>query len=316
MSSTIHVLETLCRELEAGASLALSAVVATRGSTPQPPGALIGVDESARIVGTLGGGCVEADIRRQAQALLREGCGKVLTFRLDHNWGYDDGMICGGEMDVAIQPLHPGDAFALRVALAQLREGRHAELTIRAMLHGRPVEYRFRVEAPPELVIAGGGHIGRRVAELGQMLGFRVSIIDDRAEFANSRRFPPPTCPVVGPIASTLRDWPIDSRTYIVIVTRGHMHDEEALEAVLTAPARYVGMIGSRRKIQVIFDDLRQRGATEEQLARVVAPIGLDIHAVTTEEIALSIAAQLTQVRRAGYSAVVQGPFQVAEAPA
>ncbi|RME39326.1 MAG: XdhC/CoxI family protein, partial [Planctomycetota bacterium] len=116
--------------------------------------------------------------------------------------------------------------------------------------------------------------------------------------FANADRFPPPMRPVVGDIEETLRGFPIDASTYVVIVTRGHRHDERALAAVVDSPARYIGMIGSRRKIDVIFDGLRRRGVSGERLARVHAPIGLDIGAVTTDEIALSIAAQLVSVRR------------------
>lgn len=312
MSGQIDILEAALRELDAGRGVALAAVVATRGSTPQPPGALLCVDDAAGIVGTLGGGCLEDDARRRARELLARGGGAVLSFDLDHEDG--DGMICGGHMDVLVEALRPGeDRDALAAAVQRLRGGADAELSVRGELGGRPVEFRLRLEAPPNLVIAGGGHVGRLVAELAQRLGFLVSVIDDRVRYANPRRFPPPARPVVGPIAETLRRWPIDARTYIVIVTRGHAHDEGALEAVLASPARYVGMIGSRRKVEAIFAALRDRGATDEQLARVAAPIGLDINAVTTEEIALSIVAQLTRVRRAVRVPLVEGPLPIRE---
>jgi xanthine dehydrogenase accessory factor len=316
VNNPIHVLEAAGSGVRSGARMAIAAVVAARGSTPQPPGALLCVDSAGRVTGTLGGGCVEADIRSRALQLAAAGeAGGVFTFELDHDHGYDDGMICGGEMDVLIQVLErPAQAEALRAAAAELRAGRDATLTLRASSPSGLVEYRLRLDAPPQLLIAGGGHIARVLAQLGQLLGYGVSVIDDRIEFANPQRFPAPMNPVVGDIAVTLRDWPIDARTYVVIVTRGHRHDEASLEAVLGSQARYIGMIGSRRKIQVIFDDLRARGASNEQLARVCAPIGLDIHAVSTEEIALSIAAQLTQVRRAGHPGIVEGPLPVVEA--
>ena len=117
---------------------------------------------------------------------------------------------------------------------------------------------------------------------------------------------------MVGDIEKTLSGWPIDAGTYVVIVTRGHKHDERALGAVLGSPARYIGMIGSRRKIKIIFDDLRESGTTEQQLERVHAPIGLDMNAVTIEEIAVSIAAELVSVRRADYRQCVEGPTPIA----
>ncbi|GAF88589.1 unnamed protein product, partial [marine sediment metagenome] len=177
------------------------------------------------------------------------------------------------------------------------------------------VEYRVRIEATPKLVIAGGGHIGRALAAVTVPLGFHVSVIDDRTEFASTERFPPPIKPTVGNIAEALKRWPIDANSYIVIVTRGHKHDERALGAVLDSPARYIGMIGSKRKIEVIYDNLRHDGAAQEQLDRIHAPIGLAIGAVTPEEIAVSIAAQLVAVRRAGQQREsVAGPFPISDA--
>jgi xanthine dehydrogenase accessory factor len=145
-------------------------------------------------------------------------------------------------------------------------------------------------------------------------LGFTVHVIDDRSEYANADRFPAPVSPVVGEIAGTLAKWPIDSGTYIVVVTRGHKHDEQALAAVLDSSARYIGMIGSKRKVKVIFDDLLHGGASKERLARVHAPVGLDIGAVTVEEIAVSITAQLIAVRRSERHKAVEGPFPIADA--
>ena len=140
-----------------------------------------------------------------------------------------------------------------------------------------------------------------------------VSVIDDREEFANPQRLRPPINPVVGNIAETLADWKIDDNTYIVIVTRGHLGDERVLGAILDSSAKYIGMIGSRRKIGVIFNDLKREGATLAALKRVHAPIGLDINSVTTEEIVLSIAAQLVQIRRQDHQQVIEGPIPLEE---
>lgn len=314
MSDPTQILETVLREVDAGRPAALCAVVATRGSTPQAPGALLCVDEAGQITGTVGGGCVEAEIRRRAHQLLSTERGGLFTFDLDHDYGFDDGLICGGHMDVAIRVFsQPGQTRGLREAAQRVRVGEAVTLPVRVQTPEGMVEYRIRIEAPPRLVIAGGGHIGQALAALVVPLGFHLSVIDDRSSFANPRRFPPPIEPVVGDIAETLRHWPTDANTYIVIVTRGHRHDQQALAAVVDSPAKYIGMIGSRRKIALIFDDLRRRGVTDEQLARVRAPIGLDIKAVTPEEIAVSIAAELISVRRAEYRKSVEGPISVAD---
>ncbi len=300
MGSPADIIEALLREAEQGRRAALCAIVATRGSTPQPAGTIICIDEDAKITGTLGGGCVEADVRRQAHQLLTDGRSRLITFALDNDFGYDDGMICGGQMDVAVVIVSSSSETAdYGEAVRRLREGKDATLPVRVVTTDGPVEYRIRLEAEPRLVIAGAGHISRVLAKVMASLGFGVEVIDDRTSYANAERFPLPIRTTVGDIAATLQSRPIDGNTYVVIVTRGHKHDEKALRAVLDSPAKYVGMIGSRRKVKVIFDDLRHSGATEAQLSRVRAPIGLDIGAVTTDEIALSIAAELVSVRRA-----------------
>lgn len=320
MSDTTHILDTVVREVDAGRSVALCVVVATRGSAPQVPGAMACVTEKGEIIGTVGGGMTEADVIRQARQLL---CSKgrdisipsggVFTFGLDHDRGDETGPICGGQMDIAIAVLWEQDQLQpLRVALDQLCTGHSATIPIRVARSTGPVEYRLNLESTPKLVIAGGGHIGLALATMMVPLGFHISVIDDRGEFASAERFPPPINPIAGDIAKTLTDWPIDANTYVVIVTRDHKHDEQALAAVLDSPAKYVGMIGSRRKIKIIFDNLRLCDATQEQLDRVHSPIGLDVKAVTPEEIAVSIAAELISVRRAEYRKTVEGPIPVA----
>jgi xanthine dehydrogenase accessory factor len=208
-------------------------------------------------------------------------------------------MLCGGQVDVAIA-VYSGaeESSAIEEALRRIDSGGSAEIPMRVAADGKTVVFRVRVAAAPKLVIVGGGHIGRLLAKMMVALDFRVTVLDDRSEFANQDRFPPPITAIAGDIAATLKKWAVDSNTYLVIVTRGHKHDEAALRSILTSPARYFGMIGSRRKIHVVFDDLRHEGASAEQLARVHAPIGLDIGAVSAEEIALSIAAELVSVRR------------------
>lgn len=304
-----RILETIVEEHDKKRRTALCAIVATRGSTPQPAGVLVCVDEAANMVGTLGGGCVEADVRRRAHQQLSKPHGQLLTFKLDSDFGYDDGMICGGQMDIAICPITPSrDIGPYRDALAALETG-EAVVPIVIRSNDREVTYRIRIEPTPKLFIAGAGHISRVLAGLAGSLGFDVHVIDDRADYANENRFSPPTQTHVGNIATVLKEQPIDSTAYVVIVTRGHKHDQAALQAVLESKANYIGMIGSRRKIKVIFDDLQHKGAGDDSLARVHAPIGLDIGAVTSDEIGVSIMAELIQVRRKTQRKSVEGPF-------
>lgn len=308
------VLDAVIAEVSVGRPAALCAIVTTRGSTPLPAGTMLCVNHAAEITGTIGGGCVEAEVRRRAHQMLSAGRSELITFDLDHDFGYDDGMICGGQMDVAVSAISSSDeANGISAARKQLADGQAATLPLRVRAAPGLVEYRVHLETAPELLIAGAGHISKILAPLAMRLGFRVCVIDDRMEYANTNRFALPIRTIVGDIAGTLRTWPIGGHTYVVIVTRGHKHDEKALGSVLDSNARYIGMIGSRRKIKVIFDDLRHQGVPPDQLNRVHAPIGLDIGAVTTEEISLSIAAELVSVRRADRRQAVEGPFPVPE---
>lgn len=156
---------------------------------------------------------------------------------------------------------------------------------------------------PPELIVVGAGHIARPLAALGGLLEFEVTVIDDRAAFASPERFPDADRILVGAIDEELRRRRPGPDSYVVLVTRDHQHDEAALRAVAGAPAAYIGMIGSRRRIREVFRHLTEAGVPAAQLDRVHAPIGLPIGAETPAEIATAIAAQIIQVRHAGRAA-------------
>jgi xanthine dehydrogenase accessory factor len=288
-------------------------VVRTRGSTPQVPGASLLLRGDMESEGTLGGGCVEAEVRQRAYAYLRQNESGVLDFVLDHDFGWDDGLICGGRMDIAVMTVSSPDQLApFEQAADDLRAHRRARVPLRVRTEEGLVEYRLNVDPAPRLIIAGGGHVGLAVARLCGELDFNITVIDDREKFANAERFGPDVDCRVGPIDEILAGMALDEGCFIVIVTRGHIHDERALKAVVGSSARYIGMIGSRRKIKLILDDLREAGVGEELLQRVHAPIGLPIGAVTVREIAVSIAAELIQVRRARQGPQVEGPVLVA----
>jgi len=316
MHHVLPLLEAALEELRAGRRVALCAVVTASGSTPQIPGAILILHDDTRIAGTLGGGCVEAEVRRQALHLLRQGQSRVLSFRLDHDYGWDDGLICGGRLNVAVRSLAAErDAAPLAEVCDALRGSAEATLPLRVETDSGSAEYRIAFEAIPKLLIAGAGHVGLEVARQCVRLDFRVRVYDDRADLLSTERFPDPIERVVGPIDKCLAAEAVDANTYIVVVTRGHRHDEQALAAVVRSPAKYIGMIGSKRKCKVIFDDLASRGIEPALIERVHAPIGLPIDAVTVPEIGTSIAAQLVAVRREGCRRVrtVCGPFPVAD---
>jgi xanthine dehydrogenase accessory factor len=293
------VLREIITHCTAGERLALCVVVGSRGSTPQEVGAKMLVLVDGRTVGTLGGGCVEAEVRRRALELMPAGVSKRLQFRLDHDYGWDDGLICGGTMDILVHLLDgPGSAGPFQRAADDLAAGNVATITLPDPDGTSEAAYVDQIEPAPRLVIAGAGHVGQSLAEIAAGLGFGVTIIDDRADCASQERFPRARHRIVGEIEAELRRVPIDVRTYVVIVTRGHRHDGKALAAVLDSPAKYVGLIGSKRKVMTIFADLLAQGASIDALCRVHAPVGLEIGAVTVPEIALSIAAELVAVRR------------------
>jgi xanthine dehydrogenase accessory factor len=295
----LSILPELATRVRLGERVALCTIVRTSGSTPQEKGAAMLVLQDGKTLGTLGGGCVEAEVRVRAQRCMAESQSRLLNFRLDHDYGWDDGLVCGGFMDVAVQVIGSPDAAApFETLIASARAGNPASLVIDVTdEHQQPARFELPVTPPPRLLIAGAGHVGQALAELAARLDFLVTVLDDRTDFASSSRFPDARC-IVGDIEVELRKFPVDPHSFIVIVTRGHKHDARALEAVIRSPACYLGLIGSRRKTRTIFQDLHARGVPLETLAKVHAPIGLEIGAATPAEIAVSIAAEMIAVRR------------------
>ncbi|MBI3037823.1 XdhC family protein [bacterium] len=310
MNLYVPILKHVIKEIEAGRPISICTVVETEGSTPQTPGAMMVIDQTSQTKGTIGGGCVEAEIRRRSFELLQKRSSALVKLSLDHDFGWDDGLICGGTMTIAVTTIDRAESCdSIRKALEDLQNYQPSTIPISVQEKGKSFEYKINIEAEPSLVIAGAGHIGQALANLCVGLEFHVTVIDNRADYANVSRFPPPINVVVNDISTALEKFPIDPVTYIVIVTRGHKHDEQALEAVIRSPAKYIGMIGSKRKVKLIYDGLQSRGITPEMLNRVHSPIGLPINAVTVPEIMVSIAAELIATRRTIRRKIVEGPF-------
>jgi xanthine dehydrogenase accessory factor len=351
-----ELLSELTRALDQGRPCVYCSVVETRGSTPQKAGAAMLVFADGGQSGTLGGGCVEAEVKQRALRLLGEdgGAPGVLTFCLDDNYGWDDGLICGGRMSILADPLaaspngrrdraaeyyrafralveggkgcteavvtearapglHVGDRWlfdAAGRAAAHLGDSAAADLA----RHLTPLEKRPRPSCQGgiaylpilpriTLLIVGGGHVGQAVGRLAAEVDFDVWVLDDRERYASRERFPAAKRLLVGDIGPTLQELArteINPSFYCLVITRGHAHDEEALYHLAPTPAEYVGMIGSKRKIKLIYEDLQARGIPPEVLARVHAPLGLPIGSQTVPEIAVSIVAELIASRNLG----------------
>ena len=292
----LDLLHELLRRVDAGEAVGACVVARTRGSTPQKAGALMLVLSDGRTLGTLGGGCVEAEVRVRALRLMLAGRSRLMTFKLDADYGWDDGLVCGGTMHIAVETVtSPGKWRGVADDLAAGRSAR-LEMTVPDE-GGEAVAFAHEVAPAPRLVVAGAGHVGGALAGIAAGLGFELTVIDDRPDYLSPERFPGATL-VAGDIERALRRLPLGPHSYVVIVTRGHRHDAAALAAVVSSPAKYVGLIGSKRKLATILQRLRDDGVPRADLARVHSPVGLDIGAVTPAEIAVSIAAELVAVRR------------------
>ena len=293
------LLSQIVRRAKLGEAVALCTVVAARGSTPQGKGAAMLVLRDGTSIGTLGGGCVEAEVRVQAQRLMSDNQNRLLHFSLNQDFGWDDGLVCGGNMDIAIQIFASAESIGpIQTAAESLSAGRAAILRVDVPDESDHLAtFEIQIPPTPTLLIAGAGHVGRALALIAAQIDFKVAVIDDRPDCLAPSFFPGSTC-IAGDIEKELSRYDITPWTYIAIVTRGHRHDAQALAAVIQSPAAYIGLIGSKRKIHTILSELANRGTPRDALLKVNAPIGLEIAAVTPAEIAVSIAAELIAVRR------------------
>jgi xanthine dehydrogenase accessory factor len=297
------IFQALVSACESPEPFALGIISGAKGSTPQKQGAKALFFPDGRIVGTLGGGCMEAEVRKRAIESLRDNQPAQFDLVLDHDFGWDDGLICGGKVNGLILP-RPHRAVEIFRPLA-LREqpsawGVRDDFTISEYRDGMPGPWLYRetVSPPERLWIAGAGHIARAVAPLAEQLDFAVTVFDDRPALADRKFFPGRTELCVDYWDKLLsREFP-SRPTLGLIVTRGHQHDTLVLSRWAGKPFVFLGMIGSRRKRNIIFKHFLQEGiATQEQLDRVACPVGIPIGGVSVEEIALSIVAQLVQNR-------------------
>jgi xanthine dehydrogenase accessory factor len=254
----VDIYEEIVHLRREGRRGAIATIVNVRGSIPSFETAKMLIRDDGSILGTVGGGCVEAEVWQAAREVMESEKPRTLTFNLNQNPKYDTGLVCGGTLDIFVEPVLP----------------------------------------PASLFIFGAGHVAVNLYRTARHAGFDVSVIDDRESYANRDRFPDAKAVIAADFEEAMSDLKISATSYIVIVTRGHRDDMRVLRWAVQTPARYIGMIGSKRKTITIFQELVKEGLSERLFERVHAPVGLDIGAITPEEIAVAITAELIAVRR------------------
>jgi len=254
----MDVYEELVRLRRLGQKAALATIVQVRGSIPSYESAKLLVREDGSMAGTIGGGCVEAEVWNAAREVIETEKPKHLTFNLGQDAAYDNGLICGGQLDVFVEPVVP----------------------------------------LPQAFIFGAGHISKSLSKVLTIAGFETHVIDDREAFANRDRFPDAAEVLAGEYEQIFPALNINEMSYIVIVTRGHRDDMRVLKWAVSTEARYIAMIGSKRKVLGVIRELEKDGIPRETFERLFAPMGLEIGAISPEEISISVAAEMIAVRR------------------
>ena len=254
----MDIYEEIVKLRQQGRRGVVATIVSSRGSIPSFKTAKMLVRDDGSIVGTIGGGCVEAEVWQAAREVMESEKSRTLKFDLNQDPKYDTGLICGGTLEIFLEPVLP----------------------------------------PASLYIFGAGHVAVNLYKFASSAGFDVTVVDDRDTYANRERFPDAKEVIAEDFdQATARLSPSES-AYIVIVTRGHRDDMRVLRWAVQTPARYIGMIGSKRKTIAVFRELTKEGLSPKLFERVHAPVGLDIGAVTPEEIAIAITAVLIANRR------------------
>jgi xanthine dehydrogenase accessory factor len=258
----MDLFEEIVKMRRAGQRGAMATIVHTYGSIPSYESSRMLVREDGSLLGTIGGGCVEAEVWAAAKEVMEKEAPRKMVFNLNNEATYDNGLICGGTVEVFVEPILP-----------------------------QPTVYLF-----------GGGHVSMAVAKAASAAGFAIGVIDDRETFANAERFPMAHHVFTAYQEAFAKIEP-NASSYLVIVTRGHKEDMRVLAWAVRTNARYIGMIGSKRKVISVYKALEKEGYRAEELDRVFAPMGVDIGALSPEEIAVSIVAELIAVRRNAASA-------------
>jgi xanthine dehydrogenase accessory factor len=251
--------DEIVRLRKLGQKCAVATIVQVNGSIPSFESAKILVREDGSFMGTVGGGCVEAEVWNAAREVIETEKPRHLSFSLGQDAAYDEGLICGGQLNIFVEPVIP----------------------------------------QPRAFIFGGGHVSKGISKIATLAGFSTSIVDNREAFANAERFPEAEATYAEEYEEVFPKLPVNSSSYIIIVTRGHRDDMRVLRWAVNTPARYIAMIGSKRKTISVVHELEKEGIPREAFDKVFAPMGLEIGAEMPEEIAISVVAEMIAVRRA-----------------
>src|SRR5438477_2254941 len=254
----MDVYEELVRLRNLGQKCALATIVEVRGSIPSYESAKLLVREDGSMAGTIGGGCVEAEVWNAAREVIATEKPKHLTFNLGQDAAYDNGLICGGQLDVFVEPVLP----------------------------------------VPHAYIFGAGHISKSLSKIATLAGFATVVVDNRETFANRERFPEAAAVHAAEYEDVFPNLPVNETSYIIIVTRGHRDDMRVLKLAIGTSAKYISMIGSKRKVISVIKELEKEGIPRSAFERIFAPMGLDIGAISPEEIAVAVVAEMIAVRR------------------
>ncbi|MBC7925013.1 MAG: XdhC family protein, partial [Bryobacteraceae bacterium] len=254
----MDIFDEIVRIRRSGQKCALATIVQVGGSIPSYESAKLLVREDGSLLGTVGGGCVEAEVWNVAREVMETEKPRHLHFTLGEDAAYDNGLICGGQLDVFVEPILP----------------------------------------QPAAIVFGAGHISKSLVKIAGLAGFRTIVVDDRDMFANRERFPDADEVHAAEYEEIFPKLEVNSSTYLMIVTRGHRDDMRVLEWAVQTPAKYIAMIGSKRKVISVVRELEKQGLPAQLFEKIHAPMGLDIGAITPEEIAVSVVAEMIAVRR------------------
>jgi len=307
-----EVLPTLERWAAEGLRAAIATVVSVERSAPRDPGATLAVSEDGEVAGSVTGGCVEPAIYEEARDVLAGGPARLRTYGIEDEQAFEAGLPCGGTVHVFLNTIERELVQKLSVAVrAEASVGLAMHVSGPALGEQEIVPLDGRTEAAlegdvfvlpllarPHMYVFGALDHAAAVARMGGFLGYHVTVCDARARFATRERFPEADELVVGWPDEYLRSAPVDERTAICILTHDHKFDVPVLKVALETPAGYIGALGARRTNEERLSQLRADGVGKEALARIHAPIGLDIGARTPEEVAVAVAAEIVALRR------------------
>lgn len=331
----MNIYELICEYLKNGKGGILATVIKRTGSAPRDVGAKMFIGEDGKTFGTVGGGRLESDTYREALEIMNKGLTKVFSIIMNALRVEEKDMLCGGNVEVLLEPVTARHLAVYRqienclenrkrgVVVTRFSGNTFAKALIdenlnvigdaldsktisqcKGLFHEKQAILMDEVLTDPiqlsfPLYIFGAGHVAQFLSKIAKIADFHITVIDDREEFANSERFPDADTIIVGDFHDAFKCLDFTGNEYVVILTRSHEYDAEVLGECLKEPAKYIGMIGSWRKVKIILDHMREKGFSSEVLERIHAPIGISINAETPEEIAISIVAELVSVRNA-----------------